>query len=146
MTRSLFFATFMVASSAVLAHGAGYQRVTDAEPVTLGFDYGFGEPMAGVELRLSAPDGSIWQRAHTDARGRFSFAPDRPGRWVAEVDDGLGHQVRADIRVGADGAIDAAGEHRPLHLPAGLLLVLLVASLIANALLLVTMRRRGAAA
>ena len=74
----------------------------------------------------------------------LSFIPGRPGQWLVEVNDGGGHQVQARFSVGPDGALDAAGQQRALPVSPTILLVVLTASLLGNAVLILSVvRKRG---
>lgn len=123
------------------AHGASYERLPEAEAVVLQFRYSIGEPMADSDVIVQAPGGQRWQQGRTDGAGRFALVPEREGRWTVIVDDGLGHELRAEVEVGADAAAPAPTV-RAVGLPPRLLYALLLASLVANALLV--WRRRPA--
>lgn len=124
----------------LFAHGAGYERLNAAEAVVLQFRYNIGEPMADTDVVVQSPAGDRWQQARTDAAGRFALLPTQEGRWQVIADDGLGHEVRADVEVGPDAVLASPLVHT-LGVPPRLLYALLLASLVANGLLLV--RRRA---
>jgi len=116
---------------AALAHGAGHERLADADTVSLRFAYALGEPMAAARVEVAEPGSTIVQRGQTDADGRFAFVPDRPGEWTVTADDGLGHEVVAPVTVG--GAEPAEPAALPVSIPPRWLLYTLLASLAANA-------------
>lgn len=122
------------------AHGAGYERLPATDAVLLQFRYSIGEPMSDTDVVVQTPDGRRWQVARTDNSGHFAWLPDRPGRWRVTADDGLGHEVLAEVEVGPE-AISAERQVRSVGLPPRLLYALLLASLVANVLLLI--RRRS---
>lgn len=66
--------------------------------------YGASEPLAfaGVELQSPGSPASSATKARTDARGYFSFVPDRAGEWKVTVDDDMGHRTERAIQVPAD--------------------------------------------
>lgn len=121
-------------------HGAGYEAVPKASSVALRFAYSIGEPMADTDIVVRAPDGEPWQRGRTDGAGYFSFVPHRDGAWQVMADDGLGHEVRADISVEA-GSVTTGGGPTAVRLPPMLVYGLLLASLVANGLLLARGRK-----
>lgn len=121
------------------AHGAGYEPLPADEAVVLQFRYSVGEPMVDTDVIVQAPGGQRWQQGRTDSAGRFALAPTREGRWMVIADDGLGHEVRAEVDVGPD-AVAGAPAVRKLGLPPRLLYAVLLASLIANLLLVLRMR------
>lgn len=121
------------------AHGAGQERLNAAEAVVLQFRYSVGEPMADTDVVVETPEGERWQQARTDADGRFAWVPAREGRWRVIADDGLGHEVRAEIELGPD-AVLPASTVRSLGIPTRLLYALLLASLVGNGLLLLRPR------
>lgn len=52
---------------------------------------------AGIEI-FSPNDSRVeFQNGRTDARGMFSFVPDRVGKWRAVIDDEMGHRVETII-------------------------------------------------
>jgi nickel transport protein len=62
--------------------------------------YAGGDPVAFAAVSIHAPDSTQeHQTGRTDARGYFSFVPDRGGAWKVSVDDELGHRVEAPVKV-----------------------------------------------
>lgn len=65
--------------------------------------YETGEPMAGAQVLIYAPDtaADVWARGETDEQGRFEFIPDTlPGRWSVQVRQ-AGHGAMAHVMLGA---------------------------------------------
>ncbi|WP_152551621.1 hypothetical protein [Polycyclovorans algicola] len=117
-------------------HGAEFRSLPDVDALSLRFGYSVGEPMADTDVRVVAPDDTLWQQGRTDGAGTFSFLPDRAGRWQVIADDGLGHEVMADLDVSADGAAAAGQAPTVIRVPPLLLFGLLLASLVVNGLLI----------
>ena len=89
-----------------LAHGAKI-TYTVATQIELQAAYDSGEPMAGAQVAVYAPDdpSTPWLTGKCDEEGRFRFAPDptRPGAWDVQVRQ-AGHGNVVHIPVGAEGA------------------------------------------
>lgn len=88
----------------------GHAALLDAETTTairLQARYDTGEPMAGAQVIVFAPDNptEAWRRGATDAEGRYLFAPDidMPGRWTVQVRQ-AGHGAVAHVDVGGAAA------------------------------------------
>jgi len=71
-----------------LAHGVSIQYTSDIE-ITIIAKYDSGEPMAGAQVAVYAPDdpSTPWLTGVCDDEGRFSFTPDasKPGIWDVQV-------------------------------------------------------------
>lgn len=80
------------------AHGLGYAMVQDTA-TSLRFYYSDETPACFAETIVLAPDGSEFLIARTDARGYFSFIPDRAGSWGVEINDGMGHRAMATLTI-----------------------------------------------
>lgn len=95
------------------AHGidAGYQTVDDVAVVAVQAAYDTGEPMAGAQVTVYAPDNPAepWLQGQCDADGRFAFVPDRsrPGTWDVRVRQ-AGHGTFLHVPVEADDTTGAA--------------------------------------
>ena len=90
------------------AHGA-FVDAAEVQAVTITAYYDTGEPMAGAQVSIFAPDdpAQTWQTGMTDSAGRFLFVPDdRPGRWAVQVRQ-AGHGAIGYVSRGADGAAQA---------------------------------------
>lgn len=77
----------------VSAHGMSSRVIQGGIGVQAEYDHG--QPMAGAEARVYAPDEPdvVWQKGVTDPNGVFMFFPNRDGIWRVTVDDGMGHKV-----------------------------------------------------
>jgi nickel transport protein len=71
-----------------LGHGVNIQYSSDTE-ITVVAKYDTGEPMAGAQVTVYAPDDPTtpWLTGVCDDEGRFSFTPDasKPGTWDVQV-------------------------------------------------------------
>ena len=89
-----------------LAHGVSIQYSSDIE-ITIVARYDSGEPMAGAQVVVYAPDApsTSWLTGVCDDEGRFSFTPDssRPGIWDVQVRL-AGHGGMVHISIGEDAA------------------------------------------
>jgi nickel transport protein len=77
-------------------------RVEFASPaVIVRTTYGGTDPAAFVEVLVYSPanPGTEFQNGRTDARGAFSFVPDRGGDWLFVADDELGHRIELKVPV-----------------------------------------------
>jgi len=94
----------------VTAHGSNISYTT-GPAVALVAQFDNGEPMAGAQVTIYAPDDPVnpWMTGTCDAEGRFTFMPDpdRPGNWEVQVRQS-GHGDIVVIPVGA-GMATAAG-------------------------------------
>lgn len=134
------------AASQTQAH-ALYAAETWRDGVALvQFSYSTGETptYARVEVYSPADDRVEFQNGRTDARGRFAFLPDAPGRWRIIMADNMGHRVELPIMVQADMRSATPAEAGPGAFSMQLR-ALLGLSLLANAALTAALlrRRRG---
>jgi nickel transport protein len=94
-----------------LAHGVNIQYSSDTE-ITILARYDSGEPMAGAQVTVYAPDDPTtpWLTGVCDDEGRFSFTPDAsiPGTWDVQVRL-AGHGGMVHIPVGGDSAATSGG-------------------------------------
>jgi nickel transport protein len=94
-----------------LAHGVNIQYTSDIE-ITIVAEYDSGEPMAGAQVAVYAPDdpSTPWLTGVCDNEGRFSFTPDVsiPGTWDVQVRL-AGHGGMVHIPVGGDSAATSGG-------------------------------------
>ena len=83
------------------AHGTGHRVIRDEGTITVKSFYSDHEPMAYAKTMVYGPsDGKVeFQNGRTDRNGRFAFFPDEEGTWRIEVNDGMGHLMKADIDV-----------------------------------------------
>ena len=94
----------------VLAHGVSIQYTSDIE-ITIVARYDSGEPLAGAQVVVYAPDdpSTPWLTGVCDDEGRFSFTPDSsmPGIWDVQVRL-AGHGGMVHIPIG-EGAASSGG-------------------------------------
>ncbi|NDY95695.1 hypothetical protein [Wenzhouxiangella limi] len=86
-------------SSLALGHRMDHEIAT-AEAQVLSLSHPFGQQPVFVPYQIFAPDSEVaFQNGRTDALGRISFLPDRPGRWrvVVTTEDGHGLEVRVRV-------------------------------------------------
>ncbi len=135
----------------VEAHGTAHRVLRDGTAVTVESFYSDKEPMQYAEVLVFGPsDRKVeYQNGRTDRNGRFAFFPDRQGTWRIEVNDGMGHLMKADIEVtapdgpGTGSGNGSAGEGEA---PAGASVPLKAAfgvSLIANVALILRALKTG---
>lgn len=115
------------------SHGVdGYIKQDAGYCVTAMYDDG--EPMLYAAVEIKAPDSEIaFQTGRTDRNGRFMFYADKPGKWHAVVQDGMGHRLAVDMEIGEGKAAPAAVETplpknsgtltRPVKILAGLSII-----------------------
>lgn len=102
-----------------LAHGARIEYTIDVA-IELVATYDNGEPMAGAQFAVYAPDdrSTPWLTGVCDDEGRFSFVPDtsKPGIWDVQVRQAAhGHWVH--IPIGKDAAVTgSAGGYTTLQI------------------------------
>ena len=93
-----------------LAHGAKIEYTVDVT-IELLAAYDNGEPMAGAQFVVYAPDdpSTPWLTGVCDDEGRFSFIPDttKPGIWDVQVRQ-AGHGDIVHIPVGEDAAVSGS--------------------------------------
>lgn len=74
--------------------------VSQDEAMVVSLSFGHGHPPLHESFRVYAPDQEVaFQNGRTDALGRLSFLPDRPGTWRVVVSTDDGHGVELDIDV-----------------------------------------------
>jgi nickel transport protein len=99
-----------VLTGAASPHGIDVVVDTDGPFRVVIATYASGDPAADADVTVGAPEaygqGEPWQQGRTDPRGRFVFAPDRPGEWRVVVDDGQGHRAVASVVVPAPSAVE----------------------------------------
>ena len=88
----------------VFAHGAKIEYTVNLE-IEIVATYDNGEPMAGAQVVVYAPDdpSTPWLTGVCDDEGRFSFTPDtsKPGTWDVQVRL-AGHGDIVHIPIGED--------------------------------------------
>lgn len=93
MRHAPWLAALAVLGLTVLAsaHGVdvGYQAVGDGSAIAVQAAYATGEPMAGAQVAVYAPNDPAepWLQGQCDPNGKFAFVPDRsqPGTWDVRV-------------------------------------------------------------
>lgn len=100
------------------AHGAKIEY-TVAMTVEIIAAYDSGEPMAGAQVTVYAPDdpSTPWLTAVCDDEGRFSFTPDtnKPGTWDIQVRQ-AGHGDIVHIPLGAGSTGNGGGGNTLLQI------------------------------
>jgi nickel transport protein len=96
---------FLSTAGAAFAHGARIEY-TVGMTVEIQATYDTGEPMAGGQVTVYAPDdpSTPWLTGVCDQEGRFAFTPDpdQPGTWDVQVRQaGHGDIVHIEIGPGA---------------------------------------------
>ena len=90
-----------------LAHGAKIEYTVNVA-IELVAAYDNGEPMAGAQFVVYAPDdpSTPWLTGFCDDEGRFSFVPDtsKPGTWDVQVRQ-AGHGDIVHIPISEDAAV-----------------------------------------
>ncbi len=85
------------------AHGVITQRLDAPNCGAFCFHYSSGEPLAYAEVKVFGPgnDKLEFQNGRADAKGCFSFLPDRAGEWRISIKDGMGHHAEGIYTSGA---------------------------------------------
>lgn len=111
---SLWLASLLVAlllPTAVDAHGVNIDY-TVSSVVEIVAAYDTGEPMAGAQVVVYAPDEptAAWLTGTCDDEGRFTFSPDAstPGTWDVQVRL-AGHGEIVHIPVGGGTSVEEGG-------------------------------------
>ena len=119
MLRSSFTHTFatlillgLVTFSAPAAAHRMDHAISTAEAQVLTLSHPFGDQPLFEPYQIFAPDSTVaFQNGRTDALGRVSFLPDRPGRWRVVVTTEDGHGL--EVRVRVDEALEVAEVEGP---------------------------------
>ena len=92
----------LILPATVFAHGASIEYIINIS-VELRATYDSGEPMAGAQVVVYAPDdpSTPWQTGVCDEDGRFTFTPEssKPGTWDVQVRQ-AGHGDIVHVPVG----------------------------------------------
>lgn len=88
-------------ASQARAHAVHAQSPAGVHPQVVAFEYATGDIPAYVQVEVYAPGETEveFQNGRTDALGRFTFTPDKPGVWTVVMGDGMGHQLRHEVTV-----------------------------------------------
>ena len=104
-------------TATAFAHGAKIEY-TISMAIEICAAYDTGEPMAGGQVTVYAPDdpSTPWLTGVCDEEGRFTFTPDpsRPGTWDVQVRQS-GHGDMVHIPVGEDVAMAGSTGYTPLQ-------------------------------
>jgi nickel transport protein len=84
-----------------VAHGTEYRVLDPGNAVAVEFFYSGQQPMSYAEVKVFAPEDQKieYQSGRTDARGRFVFYPQSPGKWRILAEDGTGHQESLSLEI-----------------------------------------------
>lgn len=94
---SLLFSFLFLVSSA-WAHGLKGEIGRGGIVITA--QYENNEPISYAKVEIFAPNSKIrFQSGRTDKNGRFSFVPDRKGKWQVIIDDEDGHKLTIFVSV-----------------------------------------------
>jgi nickel transport protein len=109
---SILASLLLLTATTAYAHGVTVeQRIEQTMLVTLTASYETGEPMAGAQVTIYAPDEPTtpWQTGTCDEAGRYQFAPDPAlaGTWEVQVRQ-AGHGKTIYVNVGAPASAAAA--------------------------------------
>jgi nickel transport protein len=100
------------------AHGAEIEY-TVAMTIEIAAAYDSGEPMAGAQVTIYAPDdpSTPWLTGVCDDEGRFSFTPDtaKTGTWDVQVRQ-AGHGDIVHIPIGVASTGNGGGGNTPLQI------------------------------
>lgn len=113
--RSLSLLIFSLFLTPLIAHDLEVVTEFASPAVIMRATYGGTEPAAYAEVLIYSPVDrkTEYQNGRTDAKGGFSFLPDRNGDWLFVIDDELGHrqEVKVPVSPGAlsVGTIQMAG-------------------------------------
>lgn len=120
--RLLVAATLIGVSSLALGHRMDHEIAT-AQAQVLSLSHPFGQQPVFEPYQIFAPDSEVaFQNGRTDALGRISFLPDRPGRWrvVVTTEDGHGLEVRVRVDEAlAVTAVEGPARNRLVNILAG---------------------------
>ena len=113
--------TFLLAlglAATASAHGVKIEyQINVAVEILAAYDTG--EPMAGGQVAVYAPDdpSTPWLTGVCDEEGRFTFTPDpaKPGTWDVQVRQ-AGHGDMVHIPIGEDVAMSGSTGYTPLQI------------------------------
>lgn len=100
---ALLLGCLLLAPGTAMSHAA-FVQADEVQAVRVEGRYETGEPMAGAQVTVFAPDNAAepWQQGQTDAAGVFLFVPDdQPGRWAVRLRQ-AGHGGMAYLDIAAD--------------------------------------------
>lgn len=99
MRRFLLFVLTGTLPVIAAAHGVEYTMFDGG--VGIQVTYNDNSPISYSTVKIYSPSDkeTVFQQGMTDKNGRFVFAPDEPGEWKIEIDDGMGHGLIEEITV-----------------------------------------------
>lgn len=94
----LAIAILLIPSNMVMAHGLG-SDIYSGPTRSLKFYYSDGTPAAYAEVLVYAPGETEveYQNGRTDAKGYFTFTPQKEGKWRVVMNDGMGHRTEVNL-------------------------------------------------
>lgn len=99
-TIVILFLFFGIRVGHLWAHGVEYQIDPGGLTITVWYEGLKSTPMSNAFVKVFAPgENAEFQKGRTDRNGRFSFFPDRPGKWTITINDEHGHGVVAEVVV-----------------------------------------------
>ncbi|NJK81724.1 MAG: carboxypeptidase regulatory-like domain-containing protein, partial [Chloroflexaceae bacterium] len=100
---ALWGALLLMPAGASYAHGVSVEHTLETV-IALAATYDSGEPMAGAQVTVYAPNDptTAWHTGTCDEMGRYRFAPDPalPGTWTIQVRQ-AGHGKTIYVEVGS---------------------------------------------
>ncbi|HPF05961.1 MAG TPA: hypothetical protein PK293_07985 [Spirochaetota bacterium] len=93
------FLIILALAASAYSHGTKYEIVRSGK-IDIKAMFDSGEPMSDADILVFPPGStkaSVTERA--DAKGIFSFAPDRAGTWTLQVRDKTGHGMRINLDI-----------------------------------------------
>lgn len=97
------------------AHDLAVVTRVSGEAVLVTAEFGGTEAAAFCQVAVFSPAkaDAEFQTGRTDARGRFAFVPDAPGKWRVIVDDEMGHRQEATMEWRQAGGAESGGAAQP---------------------------------
>lgn len=99
-TISLSMSIILLSCNLLLAHGIRVETVMNHPYVTLKASFSPRSLLSDAYVEIHAPSSvAIFQKGHTDSKGRFVFMPDEAGEWKVLIDDEKGHKRTIGIQI-----------------------------------------------
>ncbi len=98
--KKLICVLLVLVAKEAFAHGVVCE-IKKSKAFVIKVEYDDGTPMDYAEVKIFSPDNKKIEHAtgYTDKNGYFAFVPDKPGKWLIKIDDGMGHGVTREIAV-----------------------------------------------
>jgi len=98
------------------AHDLQVKWQKEGRAVIIQSAYAGSEASSYASVEIFDPSGSKteFQNGRTDAKGFFSFVPDRMGTWKVIVDDEMGHRVETQIDLTDVSDVTLSASSQPL--------------------------------